>query len=250
MSRRLAAVLAVLGAAAAASARAGTVHVAVATNFANTARELGEAFRAESGDEVVVSDGSTGRLYAQIVNGAPFEVFLSADAERASRLVAEGHAVEGTRFTYALGQLVLWSPDPQRVKDAGALHGEFAHLAIANPELAPYGAAARETLTKLGLWEALQPRLVRGEDVGQAYQFVATGHAELGFVARSQLIGAGGSRWLVPADHHAPLEQQAVLLERGRGDDAARAFLRFLRGEAARARIAAAGYGLPAAAGP
>jgi molybdate transport system substrate-binding protein len=223
------------------------VHVAVATNFAKTARALGAAFEAELGDTVVVSEGSTGKLYAQIVNGAPYEVFLSADAERPRRLVEEGRARAGTAFTYALGQLVLWSPDAERVPDASALRGDFRHLSIANPELAPYGAAARDTLRKLGLWDALQPRLVRGEDVGQAYQFVATGNAELGFVALSQVQGAGGSQWRVPADHHAPLEQQAVLLERGADDDVARSFLAFLQGESARRQIAAAGYALPPA---
>jgi len=250
VTRRIGAALALLVAIAAAPARGEEIHVAVATNFARTARELGEAFQAGTGTQVVVSQGSTGKLYAQIVNGAPFEVFLSADAERPRKLVEEGQAVEGTRFTYALGQLVLWSPDPARVKDASALAGDFRHLSIANPELAPYGAAARETLVELGLWDALQPRLVRGEDIGQAYQFVATGHAELGFVALSQLAGGAGSRWLVPAGHYAPLEQQAVLLARGRDDGAARAFLAFLRSEAARERIAAAGYGVPAATTP
>lgn len=234
----------------AAAAEAGEVHVAVATNFAKTARELAAAFQAELGDTVVVSEGSTGKLYAQIVNGAPFEVFLSADGERPRRLVAEGYAVDGTRFSYALGQLVLWSRDPARVKGASALRGEFRHLSIANPELAPYGAAARETLAKLGLWDSLQGRIVRGEDIGQAYQFVATGHAELGFVALSQLAGAQGSRWLVPADHHAPLVQQAVLLIPGRENDAARAFLAFLQGDTARKRIEAAGYALPPASSP
>jgi molybdate transport system substrate-binding protein len=236
---------------AAAPARGGEVHVAVATSFVRTARELADAFRARTGHQVVLSEGSTGKLYAQIANGAPFEVFLSADAERPRRLVEEGHGVAGTRFPYALGQLVLWSRDPERVPDASALRGDFRHLAIANPELAPYGAAARETLQELGLWEALQDRIVRGEDVGQAYQFVASGNAELGFVALSQLAaGAAGSRWQVPAGHHAPLEQHAVLLAPGRDDDAARAFLAFLQGAPARERIQAAGYGLPPAASP
>jgi molybdate transport system substrate-binding protein len=224
--------------------------VAVATNFAATARALGEAFRAASGHEAVVSDGSTGKLYAQIAGGAPFEVFLAADAERPRRLEAEGHAVAGTRFAYALGRLVLWSPDPARVTGPEALAGAFRHLAIANPELAPYGAAAREVLARRGLWERLAPRLVRGEDVGQAYQFVATGNAELGFVALSQLAPGAGSRWLVPADAYTPVEQHAVLLAPGRGDPAAAAFLAYLRGPDARARIERAGYGVPPAPAP
>lgn len=247
MRRRAALALTTL-ALAAVPAHAGELHVAVATNFVKTARALAGDFTTASGHAVVVSEGSTGRLYAQIVNGAPFEVFLSADAERPLRLVAEGYAVEGTRFAYALGRLVLWSADPARVRDAGALRGDFRHLAIANPELAPYGAAARQTLERLGLWAALEPRLVRGEDVGQTQQFVATGNAELGFVALAQVVDAGGSRWEVPADHHAPIEQEAVLLGPGRDDATARAFLAFLRSAAARARIEAAGYALPASA--
>lgn len=247
MGERAARALLLAALATAPAARAGEVHVAVATNFAATARALGAAFAREQDDTVVVSEGSTGKLYAQIVNGAPYEVLLAADAERPARLEAGGQAIAGTRFPYALGQLVLWSPDAGRVEGASALRGDFRHLAIANPELAPYGAAALDTLRGLGLWDALQPRLVRGEDIGQTYQFVATGNAELGFVALSQVAGAGGSRWLVPADHHAPLEQQAVLLGPGRDDGAARAFLGFLRSDAARRTIAAAGYALPPA---
>jgi molybdate transport system substrate-binding protein len=231
----------------ASGARAGEVHVAVATNFAKTAHAVAEAFAAGTGHRALVSDGSTGKLYAQIVNGAPFEVFLSADAERPRRLEAEGHAVPGSRFTYALGRLVLWSPDPARVTGEEVLRrDDFRHLAIANPELAPYGAAAQQVLEKLGLWEKLEPRLVRGEDVGQTFHFVATGNAELGFVALSQVTDQGGSRWVVPGDRFAPLEQQAVVLGHGRDDVAARAFLDFLRGDAARAMIEKAGYGLPA----
>jgi molybdate transport system substrate-binding protein len=228
-------------------ANAGEVHVAVATNFAATARTLADAFARETGHRAVPSEGSTGKLYAQIVSGAPFEVFLSADAERPRRLEEEGRAVSGSRFTYALGRLVLWSPDPARVDGPDALaRDDFLHLAIANPELAPYGAAAREVLEGLGLWERLQPRLVRGEDVGQTFHFVASGGAELGFVALSLVTGRDGSRWMVAPDGHAPLEQQAVLLVRGEGDEAARAFLDFLRGDAARGTIEKAGYGLPA----
>lgn len=227
-------------------ARAGEVHVAVATNFAKTARGLADVFSAETEHRVLVSDGSTGKLYAQIVNGAPFEVFLAADVERPRRLEAEGRAVAGTRFAYALGRLVLWSPDPARVTGEDALESEdFRYLAIANPELAPYGAAARGLLRQLDLWDALQRRIVRGEDIGQAFQFVATGNAELGFVALSQLSGRGGSQWIVPPDRYAPIEQQAVLLEPGRNDPAASAFLDFLRGAAARAQIERAGYGVP-----
>jgi molybdate transport system substrate-binding protein len=230
-------------------AQAGEVHVAVATNFAPTCEAIGKDFTAASGHRVLISSGSSGKLAAQIETGAPFELFLSADAERPRHLEAQGLAVAGSRFPYAVGRLVLWSAKPDFVDPAGAvLAGDsFRHLAIANPELAPYGAAAREVLTRLGHWQRLEPRLVRGEDIGQTFQFVATGNAELGFVALAQLVGRDdGSRWPVPAELHAPIEQQAVLLATGAGDEAARAFLAFLRGEAARARIEQAGYGLPA----
>jgi molybdate transport system substrate-binding protein len=226
------------------------VHVAVAQSLAEPARRIGEAFSAASGDGLVVSAGSTGKLYAQIANGAPFDVFLSADAERPALLERKGLAVQGSRFTYALGRLALWSADPERVDAAGAVleARDWRHLAIANPALAPYGAAAREVLTRRGLWERVEKRIVQGEDVAQAYHFVATGNAELGFVALAQLAGkSSGSRWLVPEDLHAPLEQQAVLLERARDNAAAEAFLEFLRHDTARAVIEAAGYRLPTA---
>jgi molybdate transport system substrate-binding protein len=228
------------------AARADSVHVAVATNFAPTARAIAGAFTAASKHDVIVSDGSSGKLAAQIQSGAPFEVFLSADAERPAKLAASGHAVGDTRFAYAVGRLALWSARPDFVKDDAVLEGgAFAHLAIANPELAPYGAAAREALQKLGLWDAVQPKLVRGEDVGQAYHFVSTGAAELGFVALAQVVAKpGGSHWVVPDDLHAPIEQHAILLATATDDAAARAFLDFLRGDAARALIERAGYGV------
>jgi molybdate transport system substrate-binding protein len=228
-------------------ASAESVHVAVATNFATTCRKIAEAFTAATQHDVVISDGSSGKLAAQIANGAPFEVFLSADVERPAKLEAEKHAVLGTRFVYAVGKLALWSARAGFVKGEATLRADaFAHLAIANPELAPYGAAAREVLQRLELWDRLQPKLVRGEDIGQTFHFVSTGNAELGFVALAQLAGNdAGSRWQVPADLHAPIEQQAVLLPPGRDDPAARAFLAFLQSDAARALIEAAGYGVP-----
>ncbi len=229
------------------AADAGEVHIAVATNFARTARALATTFSADTGHRVLVSEGSTGKLYAQIVHGAPFEVLLAADGERPRRLEAEGRAVPGTRFVYALGRLVLWSPDEARSTGEAALtDGHFAYLAIANPDLAPYGFAARELLQRMNLWDRLQRRLVRGEDVGQTFHFVATGNAELGFVALSQVTGRGGSQWIVPPDRVSAIEQQALLLEPGRDAAAARAFLDFLRGDAARAQIERAGYGVPA----
>lgn len=243
--KRLASLLLVFFASA--SAAADPVHVAVATNFAPTCRTLADAFTAATKHPVVISDGSSGKLFAQIENGAPFEVLLSADAERPRKLEEGKHAVAGSRFAYAIGRLALWSARDGFVTGEAVLRGDtFQHLAIANPELAPYGAAAREVLQHLGLWDRLAPKLVRGEDIGQTFQFISTGNAELGFVALSQLTAdKGGSRWLVPTDLYAPIEQQAVLLMPGKDDPAARAFLDFLKSETARARIEAAGYGVP-----
>lgn len=227
---------------------AGETVIAVAANFAPAARALAERFAAGGDAPLVLAFGSSGKLYAQVVNGAPYAAFLSADAERPGRLEAEGRTVAGSRFTYALGRLVLWSRDPALVDDRGEVlrRGEFRRIAIANPRLAPYGAAAREVLRGKGAWEALQGRVVRGESVGQALQFVRSGNAELGFVARAQLralgVEAGGSAWEVPAALHAPIVQQAVLLD---DDPTARAFLAFVRGEQGRAVIASLGYGLP-----
>jgi molybdate transport system substrate-binding protein len=242
---RLAALLLVLFASA--NAVAEPLHVAVATNFAPTCRAIAEAFSAATQHELVISEGSTGKLFAQIENGAPFEVFLSADAARPRVLEERGHSVTGSRFVYALGRLALWSPREGFVRDESVLRGDaFQHLAIANPELAPYGAAARDVLQRLGLWERLQPKLVRGEDIGQTFHFVSTGNAELGFVALSQLTpDRGGSRWLVPPNLYVPIEQQAVLLMPGRYELAARAFLDFLKSDAARDLIERAGYGVP-----
>ncbi|HVT57802.1 MAG TPA: molybdate ABC transporter substrate-binding protein [Thermoanaerobaculia bacterium] len=242
------------------------VHVAVAANFAAPLDELARAFAKGSGRRVVASSGSSGKLYAQIKSGAPFEVLLSADSERPALLEREGAAVAGSRFTYALGKLVLWSRDPGLVDPQGKVlvSGRFQHLAIANPEIAPYGTAARQVLQSLGLWERLSPRLVLGEDIGQTYQFAATGNAELAFVALSQLRAAGrregpppgreaqpaatpvtGSFWLVPATRYQAIAQQAVLLARGKDKPAARAFLDFLRGPEARRLIEGFGYGVP-----
>jgi len=231
-------------------AKAAEVAVAVAANFTAPLDKLAAAFEKTSGHHLVISSGSSGKLYVQITAGAPFEVMLSADAERPLRLEKEGAAVAGSRFTYAIGKLVLWSRDPGLVDPAGAVlaSSRFRHLAIPNPETAPYGAAARQVLQGLDLWQKLAPRLVQGEDIGQTYQFVATGNAELGFVALSQIRAAGkpqGSLWIVPSERYRPIEQQAVLLTRGKDNPAARAFLEFLRGAAARALIQEFGYGLP-----
>ncbi len=229
------------------AATAEEIRVAVAANFADAMKTLVTRFEAISGHTVVPVFGSTGKHYAQIVNGASFAAFLAADAERPQRLESEGRAVRGTRFTYAVGRLVLWSRTDDVVDPAGTVlaNGTFRHLAMASPELAPYGAAAEETLRSMGLWKRLEPRLVRGENIGQTFQFVHTGNAELGFVALSQVIGPGkkteGSFWLVPLELHQPIEQQAVLLHDSK---AARHFLAFLGGAEAREIILRYGYSI------
>jgi molybdate transport system substrate-binding protein len=238
--------LAVVLLADAGEAVADEVKVAVATNFAGAMEELVERFEAKSGHRVVVSTGSTGGHYALIKNGAPFEAFFAADAERPRMLEADEIAVPGSRFLYAVGRLALWSIRSGYVDADGKVleTGDFRHLAIANPELAPYGAAARDVLTARGLWAGLQPRLVTGQDIGQAYSFVQTGNAELGFVAWAQLKQQGGaiagSYWLVPESLHRPIEQEAVLL---RDVPAAREFLEFVKSEEARELIVSHGYG-------
>lgn len=242
------ALLALLLAAVLLPARAGQVQLAVAANLAGPIRQIAAAFRRDTGHEAVVAIGSTGKFYAQIRNGAPFEVLLAADAETPRRLEAEGLAQPGTRFTYATGQLVLWSATPGLVDARGDVlrAAPTGSLAIADPKLAPYGAAALETLDHLHVRAAWQPRLVQGENIGQAYQFAASGNARLGFVALSQVMEDGriarGSGWIVPAQLHAPIRQDAVLLKRGAANPAAAAFLQYLRGDAARALLRAAGY--------
>jgi molybdate transport system substrate-binding protein len=225
---------------------ADEVKVAVATNFVTAMNALVDRFEEESGHTVLVSAGSTGAHYAQIKNGAPFEAFFSADAERPRLLEAEGVAIAGSRFRYAVGRVALWSSRADYVDADGRIleTGDFRHLAIANPELAPYGAAARDVLTARGLWERLQPRLVTGQDIGQTYSFVQTGNAELGFVAWAQLQQPrhqiAGSYWLVPETLHRPIEQEVVLL---RDVPAARALLEFVKGPAAREIVRSYGYG-------
>lgn len=236
--------LALLGGA----AQAHTATVAMASNFAAAGQALARAFEAQTGHRLTLSFGATGKHYAQIVNGAPFDLFFAADAERPRRLEAEGHGVPGTRRTYAVGRLALWSPDPGRVDAQGRVlaAGRFRHLAVANPRLAPYGRAARQVLEAAGLWERLQGRLVRGENIGQAYQFVASGNAELGFVAYAQILGPDGrvrgSVWLPPQGWYTPIEQQVILLRRGADNPAARAFLDYVSGPDGQALIRRYGY--------
>lgn len=223
---------------------AGPVRIAVASNFAGTAAGLARAFETQhAGVKVELSTGASGKLYAQIVNGAPFDIFLSADVERPQKLEAEGHAVGGSRGHYALGRLVLVGSAMKPGVDGPSVleKGDFKHLSIANPETAPYGVAAQQVLTKLGLWEMLKPRLVRGENITQAYQFVTSGGAELGFVALSLVLNDRSPRWEVPPAQHDPIQQDAVLLT-GAKHPLADDFMAFLESPAAKTMIRAAGY--------
>lgn len=232
------------------SAQAEEVQVAVAANFAVPMTAIAAEFEKTTGHKAHLSSGASGKFYAQIKNGAPFHVLLSADEETPARLEQENLAVPGSRFTYAVGALVLWSARPGFVDSKGAVmaQGAFAHLAVANPKLAPYGAAAMETLGKLGLTSVLQPKLVFGENIAQTYQFVMSGNAELGFVALSQVMKEGriaaGSAWIVPVGMHRPIRQDAVILSRGRENAAAIALLRFMREPRALAIIQSYGYRL------
>ena len=232
------------------AARAADVQVAVAANFTEPAKAVATAFQAATGHTATLSFGASGQFYSQMAAGAPFEVFLSADAERPAKAEAEGLGVKGTRFTYAIGRLVLYSKTPGLVDPAGkVLSGpRYQKLAIADPVAAPYGVAAIETLKGLGLYDRVKPKIVMGSSIAQAYQFVDTGAAELGFVALSQVINVqGGSRWLVPARAHSGIDQQAILLKTGEQNPAARAFLAFLKTPAAMAIIRRYGYELPRA---
>jgi molybdate transport system substrate-binding protein len=230
------------------ASHAERVLAAVAANFADAAEALQPAFEAETGHSLVFSFGSTGKLYTQIRNGAPFDVFLAADQARPALLEHEGGAVPGSRFTYATGRLTLWSADSDLLSRAAPemlRTAAIRHLAIANPELSPYGAATRQALERLDLWHTLEARLVVGQDVGASYAKAATGNAQAAFVALSSVLGQGrptGSRWDVPAELHDPIRQDAVLLTHGAGNPAATAFLAFLRSERARTLIVPFGY--------
>lgn len=232
----------------ASGARADEVQVAVAANFAAPMQQIAVQFARDTGHQARIITGATGQLYAQIRNGAPFEVLLSADSETPLRIEQEGLSVPGARFTYATGKLVLFSARPGFVDSDGRVlrEGAFQHLALANPKTAPYGAAAVETLKALGLWEALQPKLVEGQSITQTFEFTATGNAELGFVALSQVEVPGkpatGSWWIVPARLYAPIRQEAVLLKKGEDRPAARALFEYLRTAKVRGLIHAYGY--------
>lgn len=230
------------------SAGAAEALAAVAANFADTLAALRPVFTEATGHRLETTIGATGKLYAQIRAGAPFDLLLSADAETPAELESAGLAVPGSRFTYAYGRLVLWSADPHRIGADGrtALRApDLRHVAIANPRLAPYGAAARAALKRLGLWTRLEDRIVLGQNVGQAQALAATGNAELAFVALSAATTTNrGSHWAVPPDLYPPIRQDAALLRAGADNPAARAFLDFLKTPGARAVIARHGYGL------
>lgn len=230
------------------AASAETVNVAVAANFSVPMKTIAGDFEKASGHKVNVSSGSTGKFYAQIKNGAPFDVFLAADDKTPIKLEGEKEIVPGSRFTYAIGALVLWSAKAGYVDANGDVlkKPSYAHLAIASPKLAPYGLAAKETLEKMNLWDAVQPRLVQGENIAQAHQFVASGNAELGFVALSQVFQDGkvqsGSAWIVPPGYYNPIRQDAVVLNKGKDNPAAAALMAYLKSEPALKVIRSFGY--------
>jgi molybdate transport system substrate-binding protein len=228
------------------AASAAQTSIAVAANFTDAAKEIAMAFKARTGHEAVLSFGSSGQFYAQITQEAPFQIFLSADAERPKKIVDDGLGVADSRFTYAIGKLVLWSKDPDRVMAESTLRSAaFLKIAVANPESAPYGAAAIEALKALKLYDTLKARIVEGTSIAQTYQFIATGNAEIGFIALSQIAGnSAGSRWLVPQSLYTPVRQDAVLLKKGESNAAATAFMSFLRGPEARAIIEKYGYAI------
>ncbi len=233
-----------------ATLQAAEVKVAVAANFTAPMQQIAAQFERDTGHKAQLAFGATGKFYAQIKNGAPFQVFLSADDETPAKLAQDGLAAADSRFTYAIGRLVLWSAKPGYVDAKGEVlkRGGFKHLALANPKTAPYGAAAVECLNHLGLLAQIEPKFVQGENIAQTQQFIGTGNAELGFVALSQVMHDGkiasGSAWLVPTALHAPIRQDAVLLTAGRGNPAAEALLNYLKSDKARAIIRGYGYDL------
>ncbi|POR07710.1 molybdate ABC transporter substrate-binding protein [Diaphorobacter sp. LR2014-1] len=230
------------------AAHSAEVSVAVAANFAAPMQQIAVQFQRDTGHKAVLSFGATGKFYAQIANGAPFGVLLAGDDATPEKTAREGLGNGATRFTYAIGRLVLWSKQAGYVDAEGKVlqQSDWRHIAVANPKLAPYGLAAVQTLDKLGLAAQVQPRVVTGENIGQTYQFAASGNAPLGFVALSQVMENGqlrqGSAWVVPATMHAPIRQDAIVLQRGEGNPAADALMQYLRGEKARAVIRAYGY--------
>jgi molybdate transport system substrate-binding protein len=229
---------------------AAEVQVAVAANFAGPFEKIAADFAAETGHKAIASVGATGKFYAQIKNGAPFEVLLAADDETPKKLIAEADGVAGSQFTYARGKLVLWSATPGLVDDKGAVltKSDITHIAICDPKLAPYGLAAEEALKASKLYDIVKPKFVTAESIAQAFQFVASGNAEIGFVALSQVAVPGkpqqGSYWIVPANLYSPIQQDALLLKKGEANPAAIALLKYLKGDKARAVIKSYGYEL------
>lgn len=230
---------------------AAEIRVAVASNFLATMQDIQQLYETTSEDRLIVSAGSTGKLYAQIYHGAPFDVFLAADELRPSKLVEDGHAISGSQFPYALGRLSLWSSLQKHTNGnckAILESGNHGRIAIANPKTAPYGTAAAEVIDTLGLSQRLKGKMARGENIGQTFQYVQTGNAELGFVSQSQLMSLkqiSGCHWHIPETLHSPLVQDAVLLKRARNPESAKRFLTFLQSEKTRSIIQSAGYGLP-----
>jgi molybdate transport system substrate-binding protein len=231
-------------------ALAAEVQVAVASNFTAPMQRIAAEFEKDTGHKALLAFGATGKFHAQIANGAPFEVLLAADVDTPAKLETAGLAVPGSRFTYAIGRLVLWSATAGYVDADGRVlsRSDYRHLAIANPKTAPYGAAAVNVLAKLKLLSAVQPRLVQGENIAQTHQFVSTGNAQLGFLALSQVYADGkltsGSGWIVPISMHAPIRQQAIVLGKGRANPAASALAAYLKSDKAKAIIRASGYEL------
>lgn len=242
------ALLAVLGVLCAVPAMSAEVNVAVAANFSAPMKQIAAAFEKDTGHKVVLTFGASGKFYAQIKNGAPFQLFLSADDEKPEQLTRDGLAIAGSRFTYAIGTLVLWSAKPGVVDSKGEVlsKGKYAKIAIANPKLAPYGTAALEVLTKQGLLSTVTPKIVQGENISQTYQFVSSGNAELGFVALSQVMKDGmipaGSAWVVPGTLHSPIRQDAVMLSKAKDNDAAKALLNYLKSDKSKKIIRSYGY--------
>ncbi|WP_044871819.1 molybdate ABC transporter substrate-binding protein [Pseudomonas sp. LFM046] len=232
------------------SASAAEVQVAVAANFTAPIQAIAKDFEKDTGHKLVAAYGATGQFYTQIKNGAPFEVFLSADDTTPAKLEQEGDSVPGSRFTYAIGTLVLWSPQAGYVDAKGDVlkAGQYKHLSIANPKTAPYGVAATQVLDKLGLSQTVKPKLVEGQNIAQALQFVSSGNAELGFVALSQVYKDGkitsGSAWIVPAEMHEPIRQDALILKKGESNPAAKALVEYLKGPKAAEVIKSYGYQL------
>lgn len=232
------------------SAQAEEVQVAVAANFTAPMKVIAADFEKATGHKTVLTFGATGKFYAQISNGAPFDVLLAADEETPAKLEQESRSIVGSRFTYAIGKLVLWSASPHLVDAQGEVlkKASFSHIALANSKLAPYGSAAMETMSKLGLLKKLQPKFVQGDSIGQTFAFVSTGNAELGFVALSQVLEGGkikyGSAWIVPANLHTPIRQDAVILTKGKDNKAASALIAYLKSEPAKAVIRSFGYDL------